>query len=149
MRFPSLDVVWGAARGAFAVAVLAGVAALAWHSSFFRSTVGRVLGIAALAIALVPSELHSPGQFAFEYATALVAAGWIAVCAFGLLRDHAAAWALFGVLTFGGRGVIELLAQSAPADRAAGAWALVGLAVAAAALLAGRRERVLPAPPPI
>ena len=94
-------------------------------------------------IALVPSELHSPAQFAFEYATALVAAGWIAVCAFGLLRDHAAAWALFGVFTFGGRGVMSC-SRSRPTDRAAGLWALVGLAVAAAALLAGRRERASP-----
>ncbi len=138
---PPVDVVWGAARGAFAVAVLAATAALAWNSSFFKSTVGRALGFAALALALVPSDLHSPGQFAFEYATGLLAAGWVAVCAFGLLRDHAAAWALFGVLTFGGRGVIELLAQSAPADRAAGTWALVGLAAAAAALVVGRREK--------
>ena len=128
--------------------MLAATAALAWNSSFFRSTAGRVLGFAALALALVPSDLHSPGQFAFEYATGLLAAGWVAVCAFGLLRDHAAAWALFGVFTFGGRGVIELLAQTAPADRAAGGWALVGLAVAAAALLAGRRERAIAAAPP-
>ncbi len=137
---PALDAVWGAARGVFGIAAMAATAALAWNSAFFRTTAGRVLGVAAVVLVLTPSELTSPSEFAFELATALLAAGWGAVCAFGLLREHAAAWALFGLFTFGGRGAVALLAQPAGADRAAGWLALALLAVAGVALLAGRRE---------
>ena len=141
---PAVDVLWAAARGAFVVAAAASAAALAWGSSFFKSPLGRALGFAALVLALVPTGLRSPAEFAFELSTALLFAGWAAVCAFGLLRDHAAAWVLFGVLAFGGRGAIDLLAQPASSDRAAGALAAALLVAALAALFAGRR--VEPAP---
>jgi membrane protease YdiL (CAAX protease family) len=150
---PALDVVWGAARGAFGIAALAAAAALAWNSTFFRTTAGRALGFVALVLALAPSELRSPAEFGFELATGLLAAAWIAVCAFGLLRDHAAAWALFGLFAFGGRGAIELLGQTARADRAAGGLAVGLLVLAGLALLGGRRDPApvapsAPVPPP-
>ncbi|HEY1435531.1 MAG TPA: hypothetical protein VGG65_09165, partial [Thermoanaerobaculia bacterium] len=142
---PALDAVWGAARGVFGVATLAAGAALAWHSAFFRTTAGRALGVLALVLVLTPSNLRSPAEFGFEFATGVLAAGFAALCAFGLLRDHAAAWALFGLFSFGGRGTIELLGQPASADRAAGGAAAVLLVLAALALLAGARDA---APPP-
>jgi len=77
--------------------------------------------------------------------TGLAFAAWAGVCAFLLLRDHAAAWALFGILAFGGRVALELLGQPAAADRTAGAVAVLLLAAVALALLAGRRPE---APPP-
>ncbi|HKD17467.1 MAG TPA: CPBP family glutamic-type intramembrane protease [Thermoanaerobaculia bacterium] len=138
---PPYDAVWAAARGAFGIAAIAAAAALAWNSNFFRSAAGRTLGFVALVVALVPSELRSPGEFGFSFVTALLAAGWIAVCAFGLLRDHAGAWVLFGLIRFGGGAAGELLAQSAPPNHAAGIWSLVLLAVAGVALLIGRRRR--------
>jgi hypothetical protein len=137
---PSVDVLWAAARGSFGVAVLAATAALTWRSAFFRTAAGRALGIAAVVLVLMPSELRSPAEFGFELATGLLAAGWAGACAFGLLRDHPAAWALFGLFAFGGRGAVELLGQPAFADRASGWLALLLLAVAGAALLAGRRD---------
>jgi hypothetical protein len=138
---PSYDAVWAAARGAFGMAAVVAAAALAWNSAFFRKPAGRAFGFAALALALVPSELRSPGEFGFAFATALLAAGWIAVCAFGLLRDHAGAWVLFGLFRFGGGAAGDLLGQTAPSDRSAGFWSLVWLAVAGVALLAGHRRR--------
>ena len=65
-----------------------------------------------------------------------------------LLRDHAAAWALFGLFAFGGRDALWLLIQPASADKAAGITAVVLLAAAAIGVLAGRRERAAPVGPP-
>ena len=141
---PALDVLWGAARGGFGIAALAAAAALALRSSLFRTTPGRVLGLAAIGVALLPTELHSAAELAAQYLPGLLMAAWLGVCAFALLRDHAAAWALFGLLAFGGRGALELLAQPAAADRTSGGWAVAVLILAGFALLAGRRE---PAPP--
>jgi hypothetical protein len=142
---PAFDVLWSAARGGFAIAVLAAAMALASRSAFFRTPVGRVLAAAAILAALLPSTIHSPTDFTAEFLPALLAAIWLAICSFSLLRDHAAAWALFGLIAFGGRGAIELLAQPARPDRAAGALAAALLILAGVALLAGRRDR----PPPV
>ena len=144
---PAIEAVWGAARGAFGMAALAAGAALAWNSAFFRTMAGRLLGVLALVLVLAPSELRAPGEFAFEFATGVLAAALAAACAFGLLRDHPAAWVLFGLFTFGGRGAIDLLGQPAAADQAAGGLALILLALAAVAMLAGKRDAA-PAPGP-
>jgi hypothetical protein len=140
---PALDVLWGAARGAFGIAALAAAAALAWRSSLFRTTPGRLLGAAAIAVALLPTDIHSAARLVADYLPGLAMAAWLGVCAFLLLRDHVAAWVLFGLLAFGGRGALELLAQPAAADRAAGGFAVVLLIVAGFVLLAGKRERAL------
>ena len=145
---PGLDVLWTAGRGGFALAAMAATAVMAWKSTFFRTTAGRTLGILAVLVAMLPSHLHSPGEFVAEYLPGLLIALWLAVAAFGLLRDHAAAWALFGLMAFGGRAALEVLVQPAAADQAAGGFALVLLALAGVALLAGRRDRVVAAPPP-
>jgi hypothetical protein len=142
---PGVDAVWGAARGAFVAAAAAAAAVLAWRSAFFRTRAGRALGLAAVVLALMPTEMRSASESVFVLASGLLFAGWFAVCAFGLLRDHAAAWVLFGVLAFGGRAAIDLLGQPASADRSAGAVAVLLLAVSALALLAGRgRGRAAP-----
>ena len=137
---PSYDAVWAAARGAFGIAAVVAAAALAWNSAFFRKPAGRALGFAALVLALVPSELRSPGEFGFAFATALLAAGWIAVCAFGLLRDHAGAWVLFGLFRFGGGAAGDLLG----ANRAFGSLGRVLVA----GLAGGRRRRAPCRAPP-
>ena len=149
---PAVNALWAAGRGLFGLAAVAAAAALAWRSTFFRSAAGRALGILGIVLTLMPTDLRSPAEFSFEIATALVAAGWVAVCVFGLLREHAAAWVLFGLAAFGGRAAIELLAQPAAEDRSAGALAVLLLFAAAVALLAGRRdaaEATRAAPPPI
>jgi hypothetical protein len=143
---PAVDVIWTAARGAFALAGMAAVAALAARTQLLATPRGRMLGLAAVAVAMVPIGFDSPARFLADYVPTLLMAGWLAVCAFGLLRDHAAAWALFGLFAFGGRGAIELLGQPAPPDRAAGGLAVVLLVLAGMALLAGRRDA--DAPPP-
>ena len=144
---PGIDAVWSAARGAFVAASIAAAAVLAWRSAFFRTRAGRVLGAAAIGLALVPSELRSGAGFGFELLSGLLFAAWAAVCAFGLLRDHAAAWALFGILAFGGRVALELLDQPAGADRGAGAVAAVLLGLAALVLFSGRRRESPPGEP--
>jgi hypothetical protein len=149
---PALEVIWAAARATFTVAVPAAVVALAVHSTFFKTAAGRALGLLAVAVAMLPTNVSSPSAFLSDYVPTLLIAAWMAVCAFVLLRDHAAAWVLFGLFTFGGRGAIELLAQPAAADRAAGAVTAVLLVVAGAALLAGGRRDAgpaLPVPAPV
>jgi hypothetical protein len=148
---PAVDVVWTAARGGFAIAALAAAAALALRSNFFRRTTGRVMGLAAIGVALLPTDLRSVGGLIADYLPGLLIAAWLALCAFFLLRDHVAAWALFGLFAFGGREALELLAQPAPADRAAGLLALLLLGAVAVAMLAGRRDvpaGVAPVPQP-
>jgi hypothetical protein len=89
--------------------------------------------------ALAPGGARSAAEFAAAFLPEVLMAGWLAFCMFGLLRDHAAAWVLFGAIYFGGMRAVELLAQPAAQDRAAG-WSVVVLVVlAAVALLAGRR----------
>ena len=90
---------------------------------------------------MLPSELRSPPEFTAEFLSSLLGAAWIAVCAFGLLRDHAAAWALFGLFYFGGRTAVDLLSQPASADVAQGGLALALLVLFGLALLAGKRDR--------
>ena len=145
---PGIEVLWSSGRGLFGVAVIAATAALAWRSTFFRTPGGRALGFLAIAVALMPTSLASTAAFLGDYVPNLLFTAWLGLCVFALLRDHVAAWVLFGVFCFGGRGVVELLGQSAPADRAAGGLAAVLVALAAVALLAGRRERSpVPDPP--
>ncbi len=137
---PAVDVLWSALRGGLVLAAIAAAAAMAYRSAFFRRTAGRALGAAAILVTLLPTSFHSPGQFASELVPAVLTAAWLGVCAFAFLRDHAAAWALFGLSAFGGREALGLLVQPAAADRAAGGWAVALLCLAGAALLAGRRE---------
>ena len=137
---PAVDILWNAARGTFALALPAAVVALAARQTFFRTTVGRVLGLLAIAVAMIPTSLTTPGGFVADYVPSLLTAAWLGICVFVLLRDHAAAWVLFGLIAFGGRGALELLSQTAASDRAAGALAVVLLVVAAIALLAGQRD---------
>jgi len=143
---PAVDVLWTGGRGALVLAALAATASLAARTAFFRSARGRALGFAALAIALLPSSVTTPGAFLADYLPSILAAAWLAASAFLLLRDHAAAWVLFGLIALGGRGAVELLAQPAPPDRAAGGFALLLLAAVGIALLAGRRDRDLEEP---
>jgi hypothetical protein len=150
---PAVDVLWTAGRGALVLAALAATAALAARSAFFRTTRGRMLGFAALAVALLPSSLTTAGGFVADYLPSLLGAAWLAASAFLLLRDHAAAWVLFALVAMGGRGAVELLAQPAAPDRSAGGLAVMLLAAAGVALLAGRRDRdelepiAVPGPP--
>ena len=131
---------WSAATATFFLAVVAAVAALAWKEPVFRKPLWRALALVGILLALAPGGAHSAGEFAAAFLPEVLMAGWLAFCVFGLLKDHAAAWVLFGALYFGGMRAAELLSQPAAQDRAAG-WSVVVLVVlAAAALLAGRRH---------
>src|SRR5262249_52365314 len=131
-KFPAVDVLWNTARGTFLLAAIAAAAALALKGRFFRSAVGRALGIAALLVALLPSGSHSVAEFASAALPTLLAAAWLAASAALLLRDHAAAWLIFGILSLGLRDAMDLAGQPAAANRVSGAIAvllLVGAAV--------------------
>jgi MFS family permease len=131
---------WSASTATFFLAVIAAVAALAWKETAFRQTAWRVVAFAAILLALAPGGSRSAAEFAAAFLPEALMAAWLAFCVFGLLKDHAAAWVLFGAIYFGGMRAAELLGQSAAQDRAAG-WSVVVLVVlAAVALLAGRRQ---------
>jgi hypothetical protein len=151
---PAVEVLWGAARGTLLLAVFAAVAALALRTNFFRAPLGRALGMLAILVALAPSSLRSPALALADFVPSALVIAWVAASAAFLLRGHGAAWVLFGIFTVGGREIIALLAQPAAADRAAG-WLGAGLlALAALALLSGRRvpetpeSPAAPLPPP-
>ncbi len=155
---PAVQVLWDAARGTFVFVAAAAVVALALRSEFFRSAGGRILGALAILVSLLPSSVPAPSSLAADFLPTVLVVAWVAASAGLLLRDHPAAWVLFGALTVGGRDVLGLLAQPAAVDRAAGWMAAALLAAGAAALLAGRRQRgqspgpllpVEPEPPPL
>jgi len=131
---------WSAATATFGLAVAAAAAALAWSQPTFQKRGARILAFAAILLALTPIGTRSSGEFAAAFLPELVMAAWLAFCVFGLLKDDAAAWVLFGALYFGGSRAIELLAQPATPDRAAGWTVAVLVILASVALLAGRRE---------
>jgi hypothetical protein len=140
---------WSAATSTFTLGVAAAAVALAARQPAFRKPLWRVLGAAAVIVALVPTGARSVGEFTASFLPDVLLAAWVAFCAFGLLRDHAAGWAIFGALAFGGMRAAELLAQPAPPDRFAG-WTVAVLCVlAATALLAGRREEARTVPSPL
>jgi hypothetical protein len=140
---------WSAATSTFTLGVAAAAVALAARQPAFRKPLWRVLGAAAVIVALVPTGARSVGEFTASFLPDVLLVAWVAFCAFGLLRDHAAAWAIFGALAFGGMRAAELLAQPAPPDRFAG-WTVAVLCVlAATALLAGRREEARTVPSPL
>jgi hypothetical protein len=145
---------WSAATSSFTVAVIAATAALAARTETGRRRPWRFVAAAVLLVALAPIGARSAGEFAAEWIPEILIAAWLAFCAFGLLRDHAAAWVLFGAFFFGGLRAVELLSHPAPPDRAAGWTVIVLVLLAAAALLAGRRPRVdtgsaIPEPVPV
>jgi hypothetical protein len=138
--FPSLAVLGSAASQLVAAASLAAVVALCAREGTFRRGAVRAALLAGLVIVLLPSSPRSAVEFAFDFATSAAVIAWLAVCAFVLLRDHAAAWVFFGTLAFGGSSAIRLLGQDAAADRIAGAGGLL-LTVIVALMLVGFRRR--------
>jgi hypothetical protein len=131
---------WSAATSTFTLGVAAAAMALATRQPGFRKPVWRLLGAAAVIHARVPTGARSLPELAASFLPEVLLAAWVAFCAFSLLRDHAAAWVIFGALAFGGMRAAELLAQPAPPDRVAGWTVAVLCLLAATALLAGRRE---------
>jgi hypothetical protein len=131
---------WSAATTTFSVAAVAATIALAARTPTARHPSLRALAALGILVALLPIGARSAGEFAAAWVPDVLMAAWLGFVAFGLLKDHAAAWVLFGGLYFGGLRAAELLSQPAPPDRAAG-WAVVVLVVlAAGALVAGRRS---------
>jgi hypothetical protein len=138
---PAVAVLWGAARSTVAIAAAAAVVALALPHPVFRKPLGRALAILAVFLALVPSSFHSAQELLASLGPPLVTLAYLAAVAFWLLKDHVAAWVLFGALTFGGRGAAALLVQPARVDQVSGWIGLLLVLLAAVALLAGRRPQ--------
>jgi membrane protease YdiL (CAAX protease family) len=132
---------WSAATAAFSLAAVAATIALAARTHTARQPLWRALAVAGVLLALAPTGARSVGEFAAAWIPEILMAAWLAFVAFGLLKDHAAAWVFFGALYFGGLRAGELLVQPAPPDRAAGWTVIVLVLLAAAALVAGRRQR--------
>jgi hypothetical protein len=139
---------WSAASTVFALAVAVGVIALAARTPTARQPLWRALAVVALLFALAPVGARSVGEFAAAFIPEILMAAWLGFAAFGLLKDHAAAWVLFGALFLGGLQAAELLSQPAAPDQASGWAVLVLVALAATALIAGRRERTESEPLP-
>jgi len=137
---PGLAVLGSAAGRTLGMAVLAAVVAIAAAQPFFRGRGIRAAAFLALLVLLVPGGSRSPAELALDVVPAALATGWLAVVAFVLLKDHAAAWILFGAIAFGGAGVAALLAQPAAADQMAGWTGAALLSMAAVSLIAGRRD---------
>jgi hypothetical protein len=146
--FPGLAVLWSAVRSTAALAAAAAVASLALGHPYFRKPAGRALAIATVVAALVPSTFHSTAEFVADFAVPMISFAAVAAIAVGLLKDHVAAWILFGAFHYGGRAAAALLAQPAAADRIAGALGLALVLAAAVVVLAGRRAASSEAPAP-
>lgn len=143
--FPAITALSSAGLGLVLAGAAAAAVALAARTPFFAKASARAALLAAFVVALVPSSPRSPLEFAWRLSTTLVLAGWLAVCAFRLLRDHVAAWVVFAALAFGGAVVLRLVVQPAPPDSAAGWIGLALVAAAAAALVrSARREPSVP-----
>jgi hypothetical protein len=138
--FPALTALSSGAFGLVAAAAAAAVVALASREASFSTASARVALAAAFVVALIPSSPRSPLDFGWRFSTSVLLAGWLAVSAFVLLRDHVAAWVIFGALAFGGAAALRLLVQPAPPDAAAGWIGLILVAAAAAALIRSPRR---------
>jgi len=136
---PGFSALASAALATSALAAAAAVVSIASKDPFFRKAAVRAAVAAGLVVLLFPSRFHSIGELGLEVIPAAAAMAWMFGAAFLLLKDHVAAWVLFGALAFGGRACAALLSQTAPPDRAAGWVGVLLLAAASAALLAGRR----------
>jgi hypothetical protein len=99
------------------------------------------MGIAALAVAALPWSLSTPAAFVADYVPSILGAAWLAASAFLLLRDHAAAWVLYASSRSVAGERVELIAQPASPDRAAGGFAVLLLAAAGVAMLAAPGPR--------
>jgi len=137
---PGFAVLASAAFSTLILASAAAVVAIAAPQPFFRKPAARAAALAGLVLVLLPTSLHSATEFALDLLPPLAAAAWLAAVGFLLLKDHVAAWVLFGALAFGGRAAAALLGQTAQADRMSGWLAVALIAAAVGWLLAGRRE---------
>jgi hypothetical protein len=144
---PAVAVLWAAFRFALAAGAVAAVVAIGSREPFLKTAAGRLLVLLGLVLVLIPGSFHSPLAFFGALVPDLLTVAWLAIAAFALLRDHVAAWVLFGVFVSGGSAVAGLLGQPAPADQAAGWMSLAALVIAAAGLLAGGRREPAVADP--
>jgi hypothetical protein len=147
---PALAVLWTSLRWVLLAGAVASAIALGARESFFRKGAGKALIVIWLVLVIAPSSFHSAPAFFGELVPDLLTAAWVAFVAFGILRNHVAAWVLFGVLVSAGPAISKLLAQPAPADRAAG-WMSLALVIIALAglLMGGRRQPAVTEPVPV
>jgi hypothetical protein len=149
LAVPAIAVLSAAALATFGLASVASAAALGSRGALLRRGTTRVAIAAGALVALLPSSPHSALEFAADLAGSLAILAWMAVCAFLLLRDHVAAWVVFGAAAFGAPAAVRLLSQPARPDVLAGAAGLLLLGAAAIALIGtGAREPSIETPPP-
>ncbi len=150
LAVPAIAVLSAAALATFGLASVASAAALGSRGAVFRRGTTRLAVAAGALVALLPSSPHSALELAADLAGSLAILAWMSVCAFLLLRDHIAAWVLFGAAAFGAPAAVRLLSQPARPDVLAGTAGLLLLGAAAVALIGtGAREpsvEVLPPP---
>src|SRR5262249_23014517 len=151
---PALAVLWSSLRWVLLAGAVASAIALGAREPFFRKGAGKALIVIWLILVIAPSSFHSAPAFFGELVPEFLTAAWLAFVAFGILRNHVAAWVLFGLFISAGPAVVKLLEQPAPADRAAGWMSLALVIIAAAGLLMGSRRQPavrepLPVEPPL
>jgi hypothetical protein len=147
---PAIAVLWSSLRWVLLAGAVASAIALGGRERFFRKGSGKALIAIWLVLVLAPSTFHSGPVFFGELVPDLLTAAWLAFVAFGILRDHVAAWVLFGVFASAGPAVVKLLEQPAPTDKAAGWMSLALVIIAVAGLLMGnRRQPAVTEPVPV
>ncbi|MEP7131840.1 MAG: lysostaphin resistance A-like protein [Acidobacteriota bacterium] len=145
LAVPAVVVLSAAALATFGTASVASAAALGSREAFLRRRSTRIALALGALLAFLPASPHSGLELLGEMGGSVVLLGWMAVCAFVLLKDHVAAWVLFGAAAFGGPAAARLLSQPAAPDRFAGIAGFVLLAAVVVALIGtAAREPSLP-----
>jgi hypothetical protein len=145
---PALRILTSGAFRLLVIAAIASAAALAARSRRFSDRRLRVVAALLVLLLVVPLGAKSAGE-AIWPALALVATlAWAGFAFFTLLSEDPSAWLCFGALAILGAPALDLLDQTARADRLQGVLTLVaaGIVILWTLLRRGDRSGLLSSP---